>query len=287
MFALLLLAILLSPVLFAVLVLFLVWPGAPRTKLRQPFCGRSFAHRGLFGEQQCPPENSLPAFAAAARSGYGIELDVQFTEDRQLVVFHDDTLDRMTPATGGVGQTPWPVVSSLPLAGSGEHAPLLVDVLHTVAQANPSTPLIVEIKSRYEYRGRYLVELCRAVLAALKTYPGPYCIESFDPRVLRLVRIMAPGVVRGQLADSYRNHRRIGTPRVAAYLLSHCFGNLLGRPDFIAWCPDKRNWAIRLCAALGAMTVMWTAMPDHDIARLERENDAVIFQWYEAEPRYK
>lgn len=50
MFALLLLAILLSPVLFAVLVLFLVWPGAPRTKLRQPFCGRSFAHRGLFGE---------------------------------------------------------------------------------------------------------------------------------------------------------------------------------------------------------------------------------------------
>ena len=145
----------------------------------------------------------------------------------------------------------------------------------------------MEIKSRYEYRGRYLLELCRAVLAALKTYPGPYCIESFDPRVVRLVRILAPGVVRGQLADSYRNHRKIGTPRVAAYLLSHCFGNLLARPDFIAWCPDKRNWAIRLCSALGAMTVMWTAMPDCDIARVEQENDAVIFQWYDAEPKYK
>ena len=104
--------------------LFAVWPGAPRKALRRPFYGRSYAHRGLFTPRQDPPENSLPAFAAAARQGYGIELDVQFTQDRQLVVFHDDTLDRMTPARGGVRSTPWPVVSALPLAGSGEHAPL-------------------------------------------------------------------------------------------------------------------------------------------------------------------
>lgn len=274
-------------VLLVASVLFLVWPGAPRKRLRQPFFGRSYAHRGLFGAQQRPPENSLPAFAAAARNGYGIELDVQFTKDRELVVFHDDTLDRMTPAKGGVNTTPWPVVSTLPLAGSGEHAPLFSEVLRTVAKANPATPLIVEIKSRYEYKGDYLRELCRAVLAALSGYPGPYCIESFDPRVIRLVRRMAPGVVRGQLVDSYRNHRIYGTAALPAYLLSHCFGNLLGRPDFIAWCPDRRNWAIRLCAALGAMIVMWTAMPGQDISRLERDNDAVIFQWYDAQPKYK
>lgn len=267
--------------------LFAVWPGAPRRALRRPFYGRSYAHRGLFGAQQSPPENSLPAFAAAARQGYGIELDVQFTRDRQLVVFHDDTLDRMTPARGGVKDTPWPVVSALPLAGSGEHAPLFADVLQTVAGADPTTPLIVEIKSHWRYSGAYLTQLCREVLDALAGYPGPYCIESFDPRVVRLVRKLAPQVVRGQLADSYRNHRRIGTPRVAAFLLSHCFGNLIARPDFIAWCPDRRNWAIRLCAALGAMTIMWTAVPEYDIARLERENDALIFQWYEAEPKYK
>ena len=39
-------------------------------------------------------------------------------------------------------------------------------------------------------------------------------------------------------------------------------GQLLGRPDFIAWCPEKRNWAVRLCARLGAMMVMWTALPE-------------------------
>ncbi len=47
--------------------------------LRAPFLGRNFAHRGYFGKDQRPPENSLPAFAAAAKNGYGIEMDVQFT----------------------------------------------------------------------------------------------------------------------------------------------------------------------------------------------------------------
>ena len=84
-------------VILVALVLFAVWPGAKREDLRAPFYGRNYAHRGYFGKDQRPPENSLPAFAAAARHGYGIELDVQFTSDHKLVVFHDDTLDRMTP----------------------------------------------------------------------------------------------------------------------------------------------------------------------------------------------
>ena len=45
------------------LVLFLVAPAAGRKELRTPFAGRNFAHRGYFGKDQRPPENSLPAFA--------------------------------------------------------------------------------------------------------------------------------------------------------------------------------------------------------------------------------
>src|SRR5699024_11746455 len=83
------------------------------------------------------------------------ELDVQFTEDRQLVVFHDDTLDRMTPVKGGVGNTPWPVVSALPLAGSGEHAPLFTEVLRTVARSEEHTS---ELQSRFDIVCRLLPE---------------------------------------------------------------------------------------------------------------------------------
>ena len=162
--------------LLVVLTLFAVWPGKRRDALRAPFLGRNCAHRGFFGKDQRPPENSLPAFAAAAKNGYGIELDVQFTADRRLVVFHDDTLDRMTPAKGFVHDMPWTEFSAQPLAGSDEHPPLFADMLRTVAEANPDTPLIVEIKSRSEYKHTYLEELCRATIAELKTYPGPYCI---------------------------------------------------------------------------------------------------------------
>ena len=253
--------------LLVVLTLFAVWPGKRRDALRAPFLGRNCAHRGFFGKDQRPPENSLPAFAAAAKNGYGIELDVQFTADRRLVVFHDDTLDRMTPAKGFVHDMPWAEFSAQPLAGSDEHPPLFADMLRTVAEANPDTPLIVEIKSRSEYNHTYLEELCRATIAELKTYPGPYCIESFDPRVVGIVRRQAPGLLRGQLVDSYRSYRKTGAHPVPAFVFSHCLGNFLGRPDFIAWCPEKRNWAVRLCARLGAMMVMWTALPEHDTDR--------------------
>ena len=110
-------------------------------------------------------ENSLPAFEAAAKAGYGIELDVQFTSDRQLVVFHDDTLDRMTGVHGWVRDYPWQQVGALPLAGTGYHPPAVLPTCWTRWAGR--VPLIVEIKSRREYTGAYLDALCRAVLDAL------------------------------------------------------------------------------------------------------------------------
>ena len=267
----------------AALVLYLVAPARGRRDLRRPFSGRNYAHRGLFGRDQRPPENSLPAFTAAAQAGYGMELDVQFTKDRQLVVFHDDSLDRMTGIHGWVRDFDCEAVRAMPLAGSGEHAPLFRELLETVGGR---TPLIVEIKSRSEYSGAYLDELCRATLDALRDYPGPYCIESFDPRVVHRIRKMAPGVLRGQLVDSCRSYRREGANSVYAYAVSHCLCNFWGRPDFIAWCPDRENWAVRLCRRLGAMMVMWTALPEHDTAALEQRYDAVIFKWYRPGARY-
>ena len=195
--------------------------------------------------------------------------------------------DRMTPAKGFVHDMDWADFSAQPLAGSNEHPPLFADMLRTVAETNPDTPLIVEIKSRAEYSKTYLEELCRATIAELKAYPGPYCIESFDPRVVGIVRRQAPDILRGQLADSYQSYRKDGTHAVPAFAFSHLFGNFLGRPDFIAWCPAKRNWAVKLNAALGAMMVMWTALPEHDTAKLEAENDAVIFQWYAPKQKYR
>ena len=65
--------------ILVLLVMLAVCQNNRRDALRAPVVGHNCAHRGYFGKDQRPPENSLPAFAAAAQNGYVIELDVQFT----------------------------------------------------------------------------------------------------------------------------------------------------------------------------------------------------------------
>ena len=59
-----------------------------------------FAHRGA---SAYAPENTVEAFALAMEQGAdGIELDVQMTKDGQVVVIHDEIIDRVSDGTGAV-----------------------------------------------------------------------------------------------------------------------------------------------------------------------------------------
>ena len=60
------------------------------------------AHRGgaIVKGKPTYPENTMPAFRQAARRGFTLELDAKITADGVPVVFHDATLDRVTPCTG-------------------------------------------------------------------------------------------------------------------------------------------------------------------------------------------
>lgn len=61
---------------------------------------KNFAHRGFSGKY---PENTMLAFEKALEVGVdGIELDVHLTKDGELVVIHDETVDRTTNGTGTV-----------------------------------------------------------------------------------------------------------------------------------------------------------------------------------------
>ncbi|WP_029230701.1 glycerophosphodiester phosphodiesterase [Butyrivibrio sp. VCB2006] len=57
-----------------------------------------WAHRGASGYA---PENTLPAFKMAADMGAnGVELDVQLTKDGEIVVCHDEKIDRTSNGAG-------------------------------------------------------------------------------------------------------------------------------------------------------------------------------------------
>ena len=62
------------------------------------------AHRGgpVLAGVPTFPEETMPAFRNAAREGYWLEMDAKITSDGVPVVFHDATLDRVTPCTGEV-----------------------------------------------------------------------------------------------------------------------------------------------------------------------------------------
>jgi glycerophosphoryl diester phosphodiesterase len=81
-------------------------------------------HRGAAGLR---PENTLPSFACACELGVvAVELDVHSVED-QLVVIHDDTLERTTNATGPVAACSVAELQTLD-AGGGAGVPLLREV---------------------------------------------------------------------------------------------------------------------------------------------------------------
>lgn len=91
-----------------------------------------YAHRGASGYA---PENSLRAFELAAdMNADGVELDVQLTKDGKLVVFHDETLNRVTQGLGTLSEHTYEELLHFPLVrafgGTNEdHIPLLSDVL--------------------------------------------------------------------------------------------------------------------------------------------------------------
>lgn len=59
-----------------------------------------WAHRGC---SYAWPENTLQAFEAACKYNItGIELDIQLTKDKKIVVIHDETVDRTTSGTGKI-----------------------------------------------------------------------------------------------------------------------------------------------------------------------------------------
>ena len=63
---------------------------------------KNFAHRGFSGKY---PENTMLAFQKAIEVvADGIELDVQLTKDGEVVIIHDETIDRTTDGKGYVGR---------------------------------------------------------------------------------------------------------------------------------------------------------------------------------------
>ena len=253
--------------------LFIFAPGRSTKRQRAPFAGMNFAHRGLHSRDKSVPENSLQAFRLAADAGYGIELDVQLSRDGEVVVFHDDTLDRVCGVHARVEDKTLAELQQLSLCGTEQTIPLFSQVLSVIRGRGP---IIVELKN-----GKRNRELCEKTYALLENYRGEVCVESFNPFIVAWFRIHAKDLVRGQLAMPPKDYE--GWPKPLAFLLSRTALNFIARPQFIAYRIGPRPFPVILADMLGAMNIGWTS---HE-PRNEKGRDGVIFEFYKPKVKYK
>lgn len=166
----------------------------PAPFLPSDFCRLPIAHRGLHDVQAGRPENSLAAVRAAVDVGYGIEIDVQMSADGHAMVFHDDTLDRLTAKAGPIVAHTAEALGRIMLSGSDQTIPTLAQVL---AKVSGRVPLLIEIKDQSGGQGGSDGRLEAAVAADLVGYVGPVALMSFNPGQVARVAGYAPTIARG------------------------------------------------------------------------------------------
>jgi len=101
---------------------------------------RVIGHRGCADQY---PENTVLAMEQAAPHVDMVEIDVQRCASGELVVFHDDELDRLTDGSGAVARTDWDALKDLTVLDSDQTIPLLSDILDVVPAA---TGVNIELK---------------------------------------------------------------------------------------------------------------------------------------------
>ena len=255
--------------LFFAYLLYFVRPRAKQPSDDRLLC--DYAHRGLHGEGV--PENSLAAFEKACALGFGIELDVQLSRDGEVMVFHDYTLVRMTGVEKKLCELTAEELGALRLANTNEKIPTLREVLSLV---DGRVPLLVELKGESGD-----TSLCPKVAELLSKYRGPYCIESFNPLLLRTMRREMPDVFYGLLyTDLWREKKGNKKRSVVDLLLSVMAFVFLAKPNFIAYNEKYRDvFCVRLATKFyRAPRFVWTVRSKENLDLAHRLGEHPIFE---------
>ena len=259
----------LALVIFLLYILIFVRPRTKGTKNTALLC--DYAHRGLHdGNTGDTPENSLLAFEKACQAGFGIELDVQLSRDGKVMVFHDYTLVRMTGADSKVCELDAAELQKLSLAGTDQTIPTFEEVLSLIGGR---VPILVELKGE-----SFDSSLCPKVAELLSAYKGNYCIESFNPLLIRNMRKALPNAFYGQL---YTNVCRDKKKNSALNIILTCMAfNFLAHPDFIAYNKeDRSSLPVRLATGLYRATkFVWTVRSRDELDLSHKNGEHPIFE---------
>ncbi|HEU0026541.1 MAG TPA: glycerophosphodiester phosphodiesterase [Ktedonobacterales bacterium] len=157
-----------------------------------------FAHRG---GSALAPENTLPAYERGLALGAdALELDIHYTRDGEIVVFHDDMLERTTNGSGPISALTLDEIKRLdagyrftpdggatyPWRGQGVTIPTLVEVFERF----PDVRINIDIKQESEEGDRRFARLLRDHSREDRTMVG-----SFEEKMVARFRALSEGRV--------------------------------------------------------------------------------------------
>jgi glycerophosphoryl diester phosphodiesterase len=239
------------------------------------------AHRG---GAAYAPENTLVAFQNAVRLGADeLEMDTQLTSDGELVVLHDDTLDRTTDCSGAAnaktldeikacdaaywfapGQNVTTPSTGLehPLRGTGVTVPTLREVLtwHQTIDCNPPR-LSIEIKnipgeSNFDPAGSQIASILLPLLEEFDLQEE-IVVQSFWPLTVDAVKAMNPALKTQFLTTTTTGQTALQN---LTYVVAG--GHDISAPNFDA--PDFTSQFITGAHAAGKAVIPYTADDSND-----------------------
>jgi len=254
------------------LYLLMILPNLAHKREMTKYDGAKFAHRGYFTKDQKIPENSILAFKEALKHNLGIELDVRLTKDKQVVVFHDETLTRMCKDNRKVEHLTYAELRKLYLKHTSEKIPLLEDVLTLI---DGRVPLLIELKLDTQD-----TILCNHVNDVLLGYRGDFLIQSFNPIAIRWFRLNAPNILRGQLSSKLDgpDHKQSAFCR---FLVRYLLLNWYNKPDFISYklADAEGNLSLSLIQNLFQVSVgVWTLRTEEAYNLGKANYNFIIFE---------
>ena len=226
------------------------------------------AHRGVHTKDI--PENSLSAFENALKNNYAIELDVQFTKDKEVVVFHDENLKRMTNDTRNIEDVNYDELKNLRLGNTNEIIPTLEEVLELV---DSKVAILIEIKDCKDY-----IELSEKTYEILKGYEGNYAIQSFNPFILEWYKNNASEVIRGQLSGTFTEGSE-SLNSFEKFALKNMLLNFKSKPNYIGYdlegIPKSKLESLR---KKGVPIIVWTVKNKEDMEKAYKYSDNITFE---------
>lgn len=242
-----------------------------------PLFTKPIAHRGLHDKTKGRVENCESAFEAAIEAGFAIECDVRLSADNQVVVFHDDTLGRLTDNTAKVRDLSVAELKEVRFNDGSDRIQTLQELLEQVSE---KVPLIIELKSQWNGD----TGLALRVAETIGTYFGPVATMSFDPDLVKEAQRWLPHIPNGIVSEHYRDTEewRFLT-RFQRFKLSKMLHWPQTKPDFISYnINDLPSWPVSLFENLMSVpAICWTVRTPEQAQKAAQICDQITFEGFD------